>query len=76
MTSWVKKKVKLEKGVPILGTVVLDCDLIVYLDIKDNLLKERCKKRKASFSNAKKLQEWILKEVNKSKIPVINFKLE
>lgn len=45
MTRLVKEKVKVEKGKPLFGTVILGCDLIIYLDINDELLKERCKKK-------------------------------
>ena len=60
MTNLVNDKIKVEKGVPFFGTVLLDCDLIVYLDISDNFLKERCMKRKADFKNAKDMQKMIL----------------
>ena len=36
MNKLVKDKIKVKKGYPVFGTVVLDCDLIVYLDISDN----------------------------------------
>ena len=59
----------IEKGKPVFGTVVLDADLIIFLDIDDNLLKERCAKRKTSFENAKNMQKQIIQEIKVSKIP-------
>jgi hypothetical protein len=32
-------------GFPLFGTVILDCEVVVYLDIADDLLKEHCLKR-------------------------------
>ncbi len=76
MTRLVKERVKVKKGKPLFGTVVLDCDLIIFLDIDDELLKERCKKRKANFANAENMQKQIIHEVKKSKIPSINIKVQ
>jgi len=76
MTRLVKEKVKVEKGKPLFGTVILGCDLIIYLDINDELLKERCKKRKTSFKSAKDMQKMILREIAKSKIHSISFQID
>ena len=75
MNELVNEKIKVEKGKPLFGTVVLDCDIIVYLDISDRLLKERVLKRKTSFENAKNMQKQILKNIKKSNIPVIKYKV-
>ena len=74
MTRLVKERVKVEKGKPVFGTVVLDADLIVFLDIDDDLLKERCTKRKTSFENAKNIQKQIIQEIKMSKIPSITLR--
>lgn len=76
MTRLVKEKVKVEKGKPLFGTVILDCDLIIYLDISDELLKERCKKRKTNFKSAKDMQKMILREITKSNIRSISFQID
>lgn len=75
MTCLVKEKIKVEKGNPLFGTVLLDCDLIIYLEISDNLLKERCIKRKADFKNAKNMQKMILEEIKESNISSIKIKI-
>lgn len=47
-----KEKVKIKAGFPLFGTIILDCDVIVYLDIEESLLSEHCKKRKINLSDA------------------------
>ncbi len=76
MTKLVKEKVKVESGKPVFGTIVLDSDLIVYLHINDELLKERTNLRNRSFEDAKNMQKQIEEEIKKSKIPVIEFSSE
>lgn len=70
MSLLVKTKIKVQKGHPVFGTVVLDSDLIVYLKISDALLKERCILRNANFVDAKNMQAQIESEIKKSSIPV------
>ena len=45
-------KVKIAKGMPMFGTVILDSDAVVYLDIADDVLKTHCEKRNISFEDA------------------------
>lgn len=45
-------KVKISKGKPMFGTVILDCDVVVYLDIADDLLEKHCQKREVDFADA------------------------
>jgi broad-specificity NMP kinase len=68
MTKKVKENIKVIKGKPLFGTVIIDCDEIIYLNITDQLLRERVKKRKASYKDAKKMQKQIKKEIINSKI--------
>lgn len=76
MTRLVKERVKVKTGHPLFGTVILDCDLIVYLNISNDLLKSRCKKRKVNFKDAKNMNEQIVEEIEKSKIKTIKFNIE
>lgn len=64
MDNLVRTKVKIKKGTPLFGTVLLDADLIVYLHINDELLRERTKMRNADFMNAKNMQTKIEKELD------------
>lgn len=73
MISLTKEKIKIEPGKPVFGTIVLDSDLIVYLQISDELLKQRTELRGAKFEDAKNMQNQIEEEINKSNIPVLNF---
>jgi len=76
MTRLTKERIKVKKGIPLFGTVLLDCDLIIYLEITDKLLNERCLTRKADFKNAKNMQKMILQEIEESNIPSLKIKLE
>lgn len=73
MGRLVKERVKAEKGKPLFGTVLLDCDLIVYLKITDKRLKERVSSRNSVFEDAKNMQKSIENEIKKSNIPVVRF---
>ena len=65
MNELVRAKLSIRSGIPMFGTVLLDCDLIVYLHISDELLLERTKLRNADFMNAKNMQQKIEKEISK-----------
>lgn len=71
MDELVKTKLSIKQGTPMFGTVLLDCDLIVYLHINDDLLLERTKLRNTDFSNAKNMQQKIEEEIKNSNIPAI-----
>lgn len=68
MDELMRTKVKISPGNPLFGTVLLDCDLIVYLHINDELLLERTKMRNVSFENAKNMQLKLEKEIQASSI--------
>lgn len=63
MNELVRTKLSIKPGKPMFGTVLLECDLIVYLHISDELLLERTKLRNADFTNAKNMQQTIEKEI-------------
>ena len=66
------KEYKIERGHPIFGTGIFDCDLVVYLEINEETLRERAAKRNADFQwalDTKKL--YIDPEIKSSNIPVI-----
>ena len=69
MDELVRTRLSIKPGVPMFGTVLLDCDLIVYLHITDDLLLERTKSRNVDFNNAKNMQLKIEEEIKKSNIP-------
>lgn len=76
MDSLVKTKLKVTPGMPLFGTVLLKCDLIIYLHINDSLLRQRTKKRNVKFSDAKNMQSKIEEEIKKSNIECINIEIE
>lgn len=69
MTNVVKERIKVKAGQPVFGTVVLDSDLIIYLVIDDELLKERTNLRQVNFNNAKNMQKQLEAEIETSGIP-------
>ncbi|MBP3920997.1 MAG: hypothetical protein J6D28_05480 [Bacilli bacterium] len=71
MDELVRTRLSIKPGTPMFGTVLLDCDLIVYLHINDELLLERTKLRNTDFMNAKNMQQKIEEEIKKSNIPAI-----
>ena len=71
MEKLVKEKIKIEPGIPVFGTVIIDCDLIVYLDIEDSLLRERTKARNVNFTDVKNMKDGIEKELKETNIPVV-----
>lgn len=75
MNELVREKLSIRPGIPMFGTVLLDCDLIVYLHISDELLLERTKLRNADFMNAKNMQQKIEKEIRSSGIQTITLEV-
>lgn len=76
MDELVQERVRIIKGIPMFGTVLLDCDLIVYLDISDDLLLKRTKLRNVDFNNAKNMKLKIEEEISKSKIECILLRID
>ena len=75
MTYFVRTKLTIQPGEPLFGTVLTDCDLIIYLHITDELLKKRTNLRNVDFINAKNMQTEIEDEIKKSNIKVITLEL-
>lgn len=76
MDELVRTKLSINPGTPMFGTVLLDCDLIVYLHINDELLLERTKLRNTDFLNAKNMQQKIEEEIKKSNIPTMYIEVQ
>ncbi len=60
----VKEKVTIKAGQPLFSLILLDSEVIVYLDISDELLAEHCKKRGSDFQDAKNVKDAIEKTWN------------
>ena len=71
MDELVRTKLTIKPGIPLFGTVLLDCDLIIYLHIDDELLLERTTLRNVDFENAKNMQSKIEQEICTSNIETI-----
>lgn len=75
MDELVRTKLSIKPGLPMFGTVLLDCDLIVYLHISDELLLERTKLRNVDFMNAKNMQQKIEIEIRNSGLETITLEV-
>lgn len=75
MNELVRSKLSIKPGTPMFGTVLVDCDLIIYLHISDDLLLERTKLRNADFINAKNMQKKIENEIINSGIDTITLEV-
>ena len=64
MNELVKKNIKSIVGRPVFGTVIIKSDIIIYLDIDDNLLFKRCKKRGVNFTDAINMKKGIENELS------------
>ena len=76
MDELVRERLSIQPGFPMFGTVLLDCDLIVYLHISDELLLERTNLRNADFMNAKNMQQKIEREIKESGLETITLEIE
>ena len=75
MTRLVKEKLSTRKGAPLFGTVVLDADLVIFLQINDETLRARCVLREASFTDAKNMREQLKRDIAKSGIERLDYQL-
>lgn len=55
----VKERVVIKAGEPLFSLILLDSEVVVYLDISDELLAEHCKKRGSDFQDAKNVKNAI-----------------
>lgn len=76
MDELVRTKLHIKPGFPMFGTVLIDCDLIVYLHISDELLNDRTILRNVDFKNAKEMRKKIEEEIKKSNIDSIYIEVE
>ena len=55
----VYEKISVKVGHPLFTTIIVDCDVVIYLDISDELLAEHCKKRGNNFLDAQNVKNAI-----------------
>jgi energy-coupling factor transporter ATP-binding protein EcfA2 len=63
----VKEKVTIKVGQPIFSLILLEAEVIVYLDLSDELLAEHCKKRGSAFQDAKNVKDAIEEAWNRQR---------
>ncbi len=71
MEGLAKSHIGIAAGEPVFGTVVFDCDLLVYLKVSDDKLRERIRDRGVKFEDAKNMQERIEEKIRASRIRCI-----
>jgi len=63
------EKITVKPGFPLFGFVILDCEVVVYLDISEKLLEEHCEKRgDTSLTNALFVKKGIEEDWNNHKL--------
>ena len=58
------ERVKIEPGYPLFCSMILDCEVVVYIDISDENLLNHCKKRGVNFEYALQMKNEIEKDWN------------
>jgi Predicted GTPases len=76
MNNLARNKIKIKPGTPVLGTVIIESDLIVFLDIDEELLKKRTLERNVSFESAKKMNNKIKQEIENTDITCLKIKIK
>ncbi len=71
MSRLARAKAQVEPGRPVFGTIVLDCDLVVFLKISDKLLAKRTALRNVSLADARNMEKQIEEEVGGSGIETL-----
>ncbi|URZ03355.1 hypothetical protein [Clostridium felsineum] len=66
MNKYVKEKIITKPMYPVFGTVIVDSDLIIYLNINTILLKKRCESRGVNINNSLNMKLEIEKELQKT----------
>jgi len=61
------ERVKVEPGHPLFCSMVMNCEVVVYLDISDEVLLRHCQKRGVDFQYALQMKEEIEKDWNAHK---------
>ena len=60
----VYEKITIKPGHPLFSTIIVDCDVVIYLDISDELLAEHCIKRGNEFADALNVKEAVERDWN------------
>ena len=65
----VYERISVKPGFPLFGFAILDCEVVIYLDIAENLLEEHCKKRGThSYTDALYIKKGIEEDWNNHKL--------
>ena len=60
----VYERVSVMAGHPLFTTIIVDCDVVIYLDISDALLEKHCKIRGVDFADSKNVKEAVEEDWN------------
>lgn len=64
----VRERVVIKPGHPLFSLILLECDVIIYLGISDELLYKHCQLRNASFEDAKNVKYAIESIINERRM--------
>lgn len=64
----VKERIVIKPGHPLFSLILLDCEVIVYLDISDGLLRKHCQQRNALWEDAKNVKYAIEGAINERRM--------
>lgn len=60
----VYERITAKAGHPLFTTIIVDCDVVVYLDISDELLAAHCEMRGNDFADAKNVKQAVEEDWN------------
>ena len=63
MDTLVRDRLSVKKGIPLFGTVYVECDIVIFIKLDKNILRQRCLKRNVNFENAINMQIQIENEI-------------
>lgn len=71
MMQKAKENIQIEKGKPVFGTIVFDCDLVIEITVSDEILGQRVKARNANLQDVLNMKKQIEDEIEKSGKPKV-----
>ncbi len=66
-----EKLIEIKNGIPLFSNKIVPCDLIIFIYVNPKILRILCTKENASYDEALKLQNELLKKLNMDKYPFI-----
>lgn len=64
----VQERISIKPGTPLFSQLLIDCDVVVYLDISDELLEKHCAKRGMNYNTSKIIKNMLEGSLKRRKI--------